>query len=297
MTQAFTHIGIIGKYGADHTGATIERVIALLEKQQLRYTIAADTAPPELKNHSHCRPIKDWQSDIDLAVVIGGDGTFLYAGRMLHAKNIPLVGINAGRLGFLADLSAEHLEPQLSAILSGDYCLETRQILSATIENAHQIRGKFVAINDLVIHKRTMARMVELNTYNRGEFLCHYRADGLILSTPTGSTAYALSAGGPILEPSLDALIIAPICPHTLTHRPVVVGSGSAITITLGDDPQDIQLTIDGQEEFLLQTGDCIHTRHHGKITVLHPSDYRFQHRLRQKLNWGIDPDHPTDIH
>lgn len=290
MSNQFTHIGIIGKYRAAHIGNIMYRLIRLLERRGIALTLDANTVPSDLINHPQTRAIKDWARDIDLAIVIGGDGTFLSAGRMLHQKNIPLLGINAGRLGFLADISADQLETQLGAILDGEYVLERRQILKIAIENRGEERGRFVAVNDVVIHKRTMARMVELDAYTRGAFLCHYHADGLILSTPTGSTAYALSAGGPILEPSLDALIIAPICPHTLTHRPVVIGAESDIEVVLGGDIQDIQLTIDGQEEFLLGAYDRIITRHCGRLTVLHPADYQFQERLRQKLNWGVAP-------
>lgn len=290
-TQQFTAIGIIGKYGADHSEANIKRVINLLEARNIRYILDSNTMPATLARHPHSAPIKHWQDDLDLAIVVGGDGTFLYAARALHSKHIPLIGINAGRLGFLADLSAAELETQLSAVLDGHYCRESRQLLSVNIYTNEQKRAQFVAVNDVVIHKRTMARMVELNAYAGGHFLCHYYADGLILSTPTGSTAYALAAGGPILEPSLDAMIIAPICPHTLTHRPVVLSAEREIEVIPGKDAHNIQLTIDGQEELLLTPQDRIITHHGGTISVLHPADYQFQRRLRQKFNWGINPD------
>lgn len=296
ITQ-FRHIGIIGKNGVTHTQQTIDRVIAVLSAQKITYTLDATTVPPELSKVAEARHIKDWSNDIDLALVIGGDGTFLYAGRTLHDKNIPLVGINAGRLGFLADLSATELEAQLNAILSGQYTLERRQMLNIHVHQHGETRAHFYAVNDLVIHKRSMARMVELDAYTRGEFLCHYHADGLILSTPTGSTAYALSAGGPILEPTLNALIIAPICPHTLNHRPVVISADSDIDVTLGQNNVDIQLTIDGQEEFILQPDDCITTTHGGYLTVLHPTTYQFQQRLREKLNWGISLEQVKNHH
>lgn len=290
-TQQFSAIGIIGKYGADHSEENIKRVIALLETRSIRYILDSNTMPDTLKQHPHSQPMSQWQATLNLAIVVGGDGTFLYAARALHRKNIPLIGINAGRLGFLADLSADALETQLSAVLDGNYCRENRQLLSVDIYTGEEKRAQFVAVNDVVIHKRTMARMVELNAYAGGHFLCHYHADGLILSTPTGSTAYALAAGGPILEPTLDAMIIAPICPHTLTHRPVVLSAEREIEVIPGKGTHDIQLTIDGQEECLLSSQDRIITHHGGSITVLHPADYQFQRRLRQKFNWGIHPD------
>lgn len=287
----FSAIGIIGKYGADHSEANINRVIALLETRGIAYTLDSNTMPDTLKDHPHSCPMKQWQDALDLAIVVGGDGTFLYAARALQSKHIPLIGINAGRLGFLADLSAAELESQLSAVLDGHYCRESRQLLAVEIRTGETIRAQFVAVNEVVIHKRTMARMVELNAYAGGQFLCHYYADGLILSTPTGSTAYALSAGGPILEPNLNAMIVAPICPHTLTHRPVVLSGDREIEVLPGKDSHNIQLTIDGQEEFLLTAQDRIITRHGGHIHVLHPADYQFQRRLRQKFNWGMNPE------
>lgn len=287
----FHHIGIIGKNGAAATQSIIERTAALLTNRGIAYTLDAATVPAALADAPESRAIADWPADIDLAIVIGGDGTFLYAGRALHAKNIPLVGINAGRLGFLADLSADALDKQLAAILSGEYSLERRQILAIRVHQHGKTRACYHAMNDLVIHKRSMARMVELDAYTRGEFLCHYHADGLILSTPTGSTAYALSAGGPIVEPTLNALIIAPICPHTLNHRPVVISADSGITVTLGSSNPDIQITVDGQVEFILEPDDIITTEHGGTLTVLHPKAYRFQQRLREKLNWGLSPE------
>lgn len=284
----FKHIGIVGKYGARGVDKTIAQVIAILDHRQIDYTLDTTTMPEALQAHPCAIPLIDWPDGIDLCIVIGGDGTFLHAGRAVLCKKIPLLGVNAGRLGFLADVSNDNLEHELSDILDGNYCLETRQTLKIDICREDSIRAGFYAINDAVIHKRTMARMVELNAYTRGELLCHYRADGLILSTPTGSTAYALSAGGPILEPNMEALIIAPICPHTLTHRPVVVGSGSAIEITFDEDRQDIQLTIDGQKELILHREDRILIRPAPQLPVIHPPGYQFQRRLREKLNWGM---------
>lgn len=286
---SFKYIGIIGKYNADHSEQNIKRLIGHLERHKLPYVLDKNTMPESLQHHLHARCIDDWHKDVDLCIVLGGDGTFLYASRALYKKQIPLIGINTGRLGFLADLSSEHMQAQLDAILQGNYISENRLLLSIEILQNQKQRAHYVAVNDAVIHKRKMARMVSLNTYARGHFLCHYHADGLILSTPTGSTAYALSAGGPILEPTLNALIIAPICPHTLTQRPVVLGSDSAIEVfpQSEQDEPNIQLTIDGQEEFILQKNDHIKAYHEYNIKVLHPNNYQFQRTLRRKLNWG----------
>lgn len=293
--NVFTHIGLVGKFGERTISSSISQVLKILDQRGIVYTLDADTVPKSLIHQPYTKPLLDWSPEIDLCIVIGGDGTFLHAGRSLLHKGIPLLGINAGRLGFLADLPTNQLDTQLNAILSGQYYLEQRQTLAVEVIAHQEVRARFNAINDAVIHKRTMARMVELDAYTRGELLCHYRADGLILSTPTGSTAYALSAGGPILEPNMDALIIAPICPHTLTHRPVVVGPDSEIEVVLHPFTHDTQLTIDGQEELLLNTDDRIFIRHASALRVLHPADYQFQRRLREKLNWGVTPEQIQD--
>lgn len=290
--NVFRHIGIVGKYGAPHAQETITRIISVLKERKLNYTLDRNTIPAPLARHYRAIPIVDWSDEIDLCIVVGGDGTFLYAGRAVCAKNIPLLGVNMGRLGFLADVAVNQLEKDLNAILSGAYCQEMRQVLTVQVFDQQQtLLWQSYAVNDAVVHKRTMARMVELNTYTRGQFFSAYRADGLIISTPTGSTAYALAAGGPILEPSMPALVIAPICPHSLTYRPVVIDANSDIDIEPFHDSYDVQITVDGQEEWILQTSDRIHITAANQLLVIHPADYQFQQRLRTKFNWGITPD------
>ena len=247
------------------------------------------------RHSEYAHPIMQWPDDIDLAIVIGGDGTFLYAGRSLLGKHIPLLGINTGRLGFLADLPQESLEDSLNAIFDGHYQREQRNTLSVHVNRNGEKGARFFAINDAVIHKRNMARMIEVEVFIRGQYLSHYRADGLILATPTGSTAYALSAGGPIIEPTLSALLVVPICPHTLTQRPLVIDAASDIEVRIGANSiKDVQLTIDGQAEYHLNPTDSITLRRARDLTVIHPADYQFQSRLRQKLNWGIAPETPA---
>lgn len=294
-TPSFTHIGIVGKYGASHLGDAIARVVALLQARGLRVTLDRNTMPEPWRHSEYAHPIMQWPDDIDLAIVIGGDGTFLYAGRSLLGKHIPLLGINTGRLGFLADLPQESLEDSLNAIFDGHYQREQRNTLSVHVNRNGEKGARFFAINDAVIHKRNMARMIEVEVFIRGQYLSHYRADGLILATPTGSTAYALSAGGPIIEPTLSALLVVPICPHTLTQRPLVIDAASDIEVRIGANSiKDVQLTIDGQAEYHLNPTDSITLRRARDLTVIHPADYQFQSRLRQKLNWGIAPETPA---
>lgn len=295
MPKHFHHIGIIGKYGASHLSDTLEKLIAFLEKNTIRYTLDCATMPPSYQQHSAARPLKDWSNEIDLAITIGGDGTFLYAARHLASQCIPLIGINAGRLGFLADIAVSEFERSLTAIFSGNFHRESRQMIQAQITGASG-EHRLCALNEIVIHKRRMARMIEVAVAMNDKPLCQYRADGVIFSTPTGSTAYALSAGGPIIAPDLPALLIVPVCPHTLTQRPLVVSADSVITLTAPAVAQhEAQLTLDGQQEQLLNGDERITISLSQSITILRPEDYPFQARLRDKLNWGSSPRIPTE--
>ena len=288
MPQTFRHIGIIGKLGAIRVQDALARATAVLEQRGLRYSLAPDTVPPEYQIVPAARPISAWD-DVDLCIVIGGDGTFLYASRALIDRQIPLIGIHTGRLGFLADLTLDDLPDQLDRILAGHYHCEQRHTLRVTIEGRDG-SSEHLAINDAVI-RSSKAQMIELDVYNHDRYLSHYRADGLIIATPTGSTAYALAAGGPIIEPNLPVSLVVPICPHTLTQRPVVIDANSPITITPGAKSSGAQLSIDGQQQHRLHHKDRITIRAGIPLPVLHPENYHFQDRLRAKLNWGIAPE------
>ena len=283
MQKRFSKIGIVSKNGAQ---STLNQLIEILDLKKIKYLLDDRYLEKDFKN-PHIVPRKNWDKDIDLAVIIGGDGTFLSAGRELSARNIPILGINRGHLGFLADLNANELEQEFNSILDGEYILENRQLLAVEVEREGEIVANFKAVNELVIHLRAAARMVDLDTYNNGEFLCKYKADGLIISTPTGSTAYALSAGASIISPTVKAFLIAPICPHTLSHRPMILDLNSKISVLPKADA-NVQISVDGQEEFLLEEGDKVNCFYGGELRVLHPKNYSFQNRLREKLNWGI---------
>ena len=288
MPQTFRHIGIIGKLGAIRVQDALARTVAVLEQRGLRYSLDPDTVPPEYQIVPAARPISAWD-DVDLCIVIGGDGTFLYASRALIDRQIPLIGIHTGRLGFLADLTLDDLADQLDRILAGHYHCEQRHTLRVTIEGRDG-SSEHLAINDAVI-RSSKAQMIELDVYNHDRYLSHYRADGLIIATPTGSTAYALAAGGPIIEPNLPVSLVVPICPHTLTQRPVVIDANSPITITPGAKSSGAQLSIDGQQQHRLHHKDRITIRAGIPLPVLHPENSHFQDRLRAKLNWGIAPE------
>ncbi len=224
-------------------------------------------------------------SKVDLMIVMGGDGTMLSVARSLIDDNVPLVGINRGRFGFLTDLRAEDMLEQLDKILSGDFTVEPRVMLTAQVVREGQLLHANFALNDVVI--KSGLRLIELEVAIDHKFVHKQRADGLIISTPTGTTAYALSAGGQILHPNLQAISLVPICPHTLSNRPIAVHSDSLIEITLMHF-DEAHLSFDGQFQVTLEVGDkIIVNRAEQTVSLLHTSDYCYFDMLRNKLNWG----------
>lgn len=224
----------------------------------------------------------------DLIIAFGGDGTFLGIARKVHTLNIPVLGVNLGRLGFLTDIDQKMLHTHLSRILAGDVNYEERFLLKASINR--ELRS--FAMNDVVIHKTELSRLIEIDVYVNDYYLSTYRSDGLILATPTGSTAYSLSTGGPIMYPTLPAIVISPICPHTFSHRPLVIPANCKIDVVTSDrEKEPVHVTCDGQELFSLSEGErlTIEPSEH-LLTLLHSEDYHYFSILREKLNWGNQP-------
>ena len=230
--------------------------------------------------------INDFPQACDLTIAIGGDGTILSVSRALAGTTLPIVGINVGRLGFLADLTLNKLEQQLTAILEGKYRHDTRFLLQAAING---VEASAIAMNDIVVHAHQSLRMIEFETYINGHFLNSQRADGLVIATPTGSTAYALSAGGPILDVDLDAVVLASVSPHALSNRPLVVAASNTIDIVISEQNYtSAMVTCDGRPGQLLQPGDTIRIeRHANRIKLLHLEDHDHYSILRAKLEWG----------
>ncbi|MCK5813668.1 MAG: NAD(+) kinase [Cocleimonas sp.] len=229
---------------------------------------------------------------IDIAIVVGGDGTLLKIGRFLSEYSIPVIGINLGRLGFLVDISPEQVVAKLDAIFKGQYIKESRSLLHASAYRDEILLGEGSALNDVVLHVRNDIRMIEFTTHIDGKFVNNQRADGMIIATPTGSTAYSLSGGGPILHPELDAVVLVPICPHTLSHRPIVVGNKGMIEISLCESREvNSRLSFDGQANIDLQAGDkvVIRQKKH-RLMLIHPEGYDYYQILRTKLGWSVAP-------
>ncbi len=225
----------------------------------------------------------------DLAIVVGGDGTLLTAARSLADAGIPIVGVNLGRLGFLVDVLPQTMTQRLEEILSGAYVEDQRLLVEAEVRRGGELLQSSPALNDVVMRIKNIVRMIEFETWVNGEFVNIQRADGVVVSTPTGSTAYALSGGGPILHPELDALLLMPICPHTLSSRPIVVNADNEIDLVICNNVRETgQVVSDGQNNIDVVAGDSIRIRRREKpIRLLHPANYDYYHILREKLNWG----------
>ena len=224
-----------------------------------------------------------------LVVVIGGDGTLLSAARSLADFNTPILGINLGRLGFLVDISPDDMIDVMDQVLAGHYKDECRFLLQADVVRDGKVLMSSSAFNDIVVHIRDVARMIDFLTYVDDVFVNEQRADGLVISSPTGSTAYALSSGGPLIHPSLEAMVLVPICPHTLSNRPIVIGADSKVEILISEKNRSIpQVSWDGQSNFDLQPGDRIIIQRKSKdVHLIHPEFYDYFQILRAKLRWS----------
>ncbi len=230
----------------------------------------------------------DIRSQADLVVVLGGDGTLISVARLVGAREVPILGVNLGSLGFLTEITLDELYPALERCLSGDYEVSERMMLRATVVRDGKEIASHRVLNDVVINKGALARIIDLETEVDDRWLTTFKADGLIISTPTGSTGYSVAANGPIVHPALDCLVITPICPHTLTNRPIVVASDAVITVTLQSANEDVFLTLDGQVGVELRSGDLIRirrARHRARLVASRSKDY-FE-VLRTKLKWG----------
>lgn len=289
MPAEFKTIGLIGKYGDPGIAQSLVAMANFLTGRQLEVWLDEETARtlPNLGINTVTRA--ELGQRCDLVVVIGGDGTLLTAARTLGDAAIPVVGINLGRLGFLADISPVTMLDVMAEILVGNYCSEERFLLNGKVTRKGNTLYEGDAFNEVVVHKWNMARMIEFETYVNGQFVDSQRSDGIIVSTPTGSTAYALSGGGPILMPTLNAIVLVPICPHTLSNRPIVVDGDSQIEIVARDIKTDhAQMTCDGQSNFPLQDGDRIAIRKKDRpIRLIHPANHDYFQILRAKLRWG----------
>ena len=235
--------------------------------------------------------LEDLASKVDLIAVLGGDGTMLRTARYVAQHPVPIVGINMGTFGYLTEVNLNETYVALELILKGDFLTEKRMMLDVKIRRGKKIIGSGIVLNDVVINRGNLSRIVELETVINNQYLTTYKSDGLIISTPTGSTAYSLSAGGPIVFPGKDLIIINPICPHTLTNRPIIFPENSDLQITLWSKESGATVTLDGQESYRISSGDVITIRKSKHYTRLVLSPHRsYGEILRSKLGWGSLP-------
>ena len=287
MTMNIKTIGIIAKDKGDAVTKTIKQLVDFLSKGSC--SIVFDNSADGIIENTQSVDRNTLARQSDLAIVVGGDGTFLSAVRSLADLNIPILGINLGRLGFLVDISPDEMFEHLNQIMQGNYVEECRFLLTAQVIREGNVISEADAFNDVVVHIRDVARMIEFETYINGQFVNFQRSDGLVVSTPTGSTAYALSGGGPLLHATLDAIVLVPICPHTLSNRPLVVNADSKVEIVIGESKQSTsQVTFDGQTAFDVKPGDkIVIEKKTNTINLIHPAAYDYYEILRAKLHWS----------
>ena len=288
----FKRIGIVTRHSDATLRHTLDTALQVLARHEA--DVVLDNAAgndPALARY-RVAPAEEVATDRDLLIAVGGDGTLLRAAKLAFPVGVPVLGINLGRLGFLTDLSPQHVAIGLDAILAGRFLAEDRFVLKCEIVRDGEVIASRSALNDVVIQRWNSSRLITLNTYVDGRFVHTQRSDGMIVSTPTGSTAYALSGGGPILEPSLQAVVLVPICPHTLTNRPLVIRNDSVVEIDLaGDNPEDSRVTADGNPMPNLGPGDRIRiARHAESVRLIHPAGHDHFATLRAKLHWGRSP-------
>lgn len=290
MPQAFKTIALLGKVNQDSVNQTMTALYEFLIAHHYEVIVESRVAKQLAVPKQYCLDIVDIGKMADLAIVVGGDGHMLGAARVLARYHVPVIGVNRGNLGFLTDLSPNNFMDALLAVLEGHYQQESRFLLEATVYRHNEVKSANTALNEVVLHPGKIAHMIEYAVFIDDRFVFRQRADGMIVSTPTGSTAYALSAGGPILTPQLNVITLVPMFPHTLSCRPIVVDASSQIRLKISPDNVDEQLHIscDGHVMLSVHPGDEVLIRRAAHtLTLLHPQDYDYFHVLRSKLGWN----------
>ncbi|MFQ5610058.1 MAG: NAD(+)/NADH kinase [Woeseiaceae bacterium] len=271
MTREFQKIAVIGRQDDPRVAEPMSALVGYLTKDNIE--VCEDAA------------------DCDLIISIGGDGTLLYAAHAAGGSDVPILGINRGRLGFLADITPDKMIESVSQVLDGNYSRDSRMQLAASLERADGKVTQSIALNDVVLQRGETGRMVDFETRVGDHYVNTHAGDGLIVATPTGSTAYALSCGGPILEPQIDAIALVPVCPHTLTDRPIVIPASEGVTVRLLDRADTkAGVSVDGHSIGEISPADrLLIKKADARITLIHPPGYDFYAILRSKLYWGRD--------
>lgn len=286
MNPSIRKIGIIFKKQDARIRGIANDIVPWLQSRGIE--VFLDPASKDQCPANACfAPPEEMVKAVEIVSVFGGDGTLLYAARLIGASEVPILGINLGSLGFLTEVKVDEMHAAFEGLLSGQYRLEERVLLSVEVVRNGSVVAQYLALNDAVINKGALARIIDLEVSVNSQPVLFTRADGLIISTPTGSTAYSLAAGGPILYPTLDAFIIAPICPHALANRPVVIPDRDAVGVCLRHGT-DVMLTVDGQVGMPLQQQDYLGIRRaQSTLRLVLPFGSNFFKLLREKLRWG----------
>jgi len=285
-------IGIIAKRNKPEAVNIIHHLLDWFRMKKIEVYIENEMAhllgPHALEPNVNTVEREAFPSHAEMILVLGGDGTLLSVARLVGGRKIPILGVNLGGLGFLTEITLEELYRALESVIRGDFTTDERVVLSASVIRKGKGVAEFTVLNDAVVNKGALARIIDMETTINGDYVTTFKSDGLIISTPTGSTAYNLSAGGPIVYPSLHCIILTPICPHTLTNRPIVVPDDVEIRATLKTRQQEVILTLDGQQGFPLEVEDVVEVRKSAVGIRLIKSPYRHYFEvLREKLKWG----------
>lgn len=289
MATTFRNIGVIGRVDSESVVTSVRELVKVLDRRHFKIVLEAETAAALHDPAWQIATRKMIGEVCDLVIVVGGDGSLLGAARDLVRHDALVLGINRGQLGFLTDIAPENIEPGVNAVLDGEFFAEQRFLLQMQLYRDGAPVSESNALNDVVLHSGQAPKMLNFDLYIEGEFVYSQRSDGLIVSTPTGSTAYSLSGGGPIMHPRLDAIAIVPMFPHTLSSRPLVVGAESEVKIIIGDNnPSNPTVSCDGQVNSGAKPGDVIKIKKYRKvINLIHPKGHEFYATCRDKLGWG----------
>ena len=290
----FPRVALVGRLASPGIAAPLGRLATFLSACGHTVVVDAETAADAPVPGHPTAPTADLGRQADLAIVVGGDGTMLSVARQLAPFDVPLIGINQGRLGFLTDIPLADMEETLAAMLAGRHVEQRRTLLAVDVARAAGGGERLLALNDVVVNRGSLGSMIECAVDIDARFGYAMRADGIIVATPTGSTAYALSAGGPILTPQLPAFLLVPVAPHALTHRPIAIGDDAEIVITVIRG-RDAGVHCDGQNHFALAEGDCVRLKRaafHARF--LYPEGHDYFAMLREKLHWSATPERIT---
>ncbi|GAB4117385.1 MAG: NAD(+)/NADH kinase [Candidatus Caldatribacteriota bacterium] len=280
-------IGLVVNYQKEKAKETVNYLVEWFRAKNIKVYVEGFSDKHLNQKGLHYK-VEEFLPTVDLVLSLGGDGTLLRTARIATLKDLPILGINLGGLGFLTQVRLEELEQSLIKLYQGEYGLQKRMMLDCVIKRKDKKIKKFIALNDVVIGKGAYARIISLATYVHNDYVITYSADGLVISTSTGSTAYSLSAGGPIVHPSIDSIILTPICPHTLSARPLIINKNDEVKVILETEEEEVMVTVDGQEGFIIEAQDEVWIKkssHQAKLITFKESN--FYTVLREKLRWS----------